>query len=90
VWTLIFSGLWVLVELSRPLTRGRFALVAAMAAAAVVVMFVPFARDFFELPASPPGATVVIVAATVGAAVAMELALRLVGWRPVARQPAER
>jgi cation-transporting ATPase E len=89
VWTLIFSGLWVLVELSRPLTRGRLAVVASMAIAAVAVMFVPPVRGFFELPPSPPGATVVIVAATVGAAGLMEIALRLVGWRPVARDTQE-
>jgi len=82
VWTLVFTGLLVLAELSRPLTRGRAALIAAMAAGALLVMYVPLARGFFELPEAPQGATLVIVAATVGAAVAVEIALRLTGWRP--------
>jgi hypothetical protein len=82
VWTLVFTGLFVLFELSRPLTRGRAAVIAGMAAGALVVMYVPFARTFFELPAAPPGATLVIVAATATAAAAVEIVLRLVGWRP--------
>jgi cation-transporting P-type ATPase E len=84
VWTLVFSGLWVLVELSRPLTRGRATLIAAMAGAAFAVMFVPFVREFFMLPLSPPGATVVVVTATVAAAAMIEIVLRLAGWRPLA------
>jgi cation-transporting ATPase E len=89
VWTLMFSGLWVLFELSRPLTRGRAAIIAGMAAAAVAVMFVPFARDFFMLPDSPPGATLVIVAATVAVAAVIEVVLRLAGWRPAGKAVAE-
>jgi cation-transporting ATPase E len=81
VWTLIFTGLWVLFELSRPMTRGRAALIAAMFGAALVVMYAPFVRVFFELPEAPPGATAVIVGATVAAAVVIELGLRMVGWR---------
>jgi cation-transporting ATPase E len=90
VWTLMFTGLWVLVELSRPLTRGRIALVASMAAAAFVLMFVPLLRTFFALPYSPPGATLVVAAATVVAAVAMEAGLRIVGWRPAIREESDR
>jgi cation-transporting P-type ATPase E len=88
VLVLIFTGLWVLIELSRPLTAGRTALVAAMAAGTALVMAVPFARDFFALPVSPAGATAVVSIATVVAAVAIEVALRLAGWRPAVREEA--
>lgn len=83
VLTLTFVGLWVLAELARPLTRPRVALVLAMVAAAVVVMALPWARAFFALPVSPQGATLVVGVATVVSAAAIELGLRLVGWRPV-------
>jgi cation-transporting ATPase E len=89
VWTLLCGGLWVLFELSRPLTRGRAAIIAGMAAAAVTVTFVPFAREFFMLPDSPPGATLVIIAAAVAAAAAIEGVLRLAGWRPAAGEAAD-
>jgi cation-transporting ATPase E len=81
VWTLVFTGFWVVSELLRPFTRPKSVLLAAMAAGAFAVMFVPPMRAFFALPASPPGAAVVVVGATALAAVAIELALRLSGWR---------
>jgi cation-transporting ATPase E len=86
VWTLLFVGLWVLVELSRPLTRGRSLLVAAMAAAAGVLAFVPFAREFFALPAALPGATLAIVFIVEASVVAIEVGLLAAGWRPVRQE----
>jgi hypothetical protein len=44
-------------------------------------MLWPFARGFFALPVSPAGAWLVIGAASAAAIVAIELGLRLVGWR---------
>ncbi len=88
VWTLMFVGLWVLVELSRPLTRGRMALVAGMIAAAAIVWWVPFAREFFALPASPAGATMAVVFIVEASVIAIELGLAAVGWKPV-RQEAD-
>jgi cation-transporting ATPase E len=84
VWTILFLGLWVLVELSRPLTRGRALLVAGMAAAAGVVAVFPFAREFFLLPASPPGATVAVCLIVAVSVVVIDVALRVAGWRPTA------
>jgi hypothetical protein len=46
------------------------------------VMVIPFARDFFALPVSPAGATLVVSGAAVASAAAIEIGLRLVGWRP--------
>ena len=86
VWTLLFVGLWVLVELSRPLTRRRTMLVASMAAAAGVLTFVPYARDFFALPAALPGATVAVVFIVEASVIAIEVGLFAVGWRPVRQE----
>jgi cation-transporting ATPase E len=83
VLTLTFTGIWVLARLSWPLTRGRLVLVLSMVASMVAVIFLPFARDFFALPVSPAGATLVVTIATAGAVVAIEVGLRLVGWRPL-------
>jgi cation-transporting ATPase E len=82
VWTLMFVGLWVLVELSRPLNRGRALLVASLVAAAGVIAFVPFAREFFALPEAPPGAALAIAIAVALSALAIDVTLRAVGWRP--------
>jgi len=89
VWTLVFTGLWVLFELSRPVTRGRVVLIVAMLASALLVMFVPFARTFFALPPAPTGSTLVVAGATAVAAVLIEIVLRLAGWRPGERERAK-
>jgi cation-transporting ATPase E len=81
VLTLILVGTWVLLEVALPLTRGRAALIVSMLAGVGVVMLWPFARGFFALPVSPAGAWLVIGVASAAAVVAMELGLRLVGWR---------
>ena len=82
VLTITFVGIWVLTELSRPLTRARLALVLAMVAGIAGVIVLPFARSFFALPVSPSGATLVVSAVTAASVVAIEIGLRLVGWRP--------
>jgi cation-transporting ATPase E len=86
VWTLMFTGLWVLIELSRPMTRWRLGLVLWMAVMAVALMFVPYLRTIFALPYSPPGTTLVVAAATVTAAAVIEAGLRLTGWRPATKE----
>jgi len=82
VLTITFVGIWVLTELSRPLTRGRVVLVLAMVAGIAVVILTPFVRSFFALPVSPAGATLVVGAVTAASVVLIEIGLRLVGWRP--------
>jgi cation-transporting ATPase E len=84
VLTLVFVGIWVLIELSRPLTAWRAALACSMIVGMAGVMLLPFARDFFALPVSPAGATLVVGLTTVTSAVAIEIGLRLVGWRATA------
>jgi cation-transporting ATPase E len=86
VWTLVFTGLWVLFEVSRPLTPGRIALLAAMLAGAVLVVYMPVARSFFALPVAPAGTTLVVLGATAAAAAVMDVGLRLTGWRPMSRE----
>jgi cation-transporting ATPase E len=82
VLTLVLVGTWVLLEVARPLTRGRVALIASMLAGMAIVMVWPFARGFFALPVSPAGAWLVVSIASATAIVAIEIGLRLVGWRP--------
>ena len=65
---LLAVGLFLLVRLARPLTRGRRALVAALAAAYLLALVVPPARDFFLLNVPPP---VVVLAAIGSASIAM-------------------
>jgi cation-transporting ATPase E len=86
VLTITFVGIFVLTELSRPLTGGRIALSLSMVGAIVAVILLPPVRDFLALPVSPAGATLVVSVATAVSAVAIEVGLRMVGWRP---RPAE-
>jgi len=87
VLTLAFAGVWVLVELSRPLNVWRAVLASAMAACVAAVILLPPAREFLALPLSPRGATLVIALATGAAVVAIDAGLRLAGWRPGAAEP---
>ena len=84
VVTLVFVGVWVLVELSRPLTAWWAALAASMVVGMAGVLLLPFAREFFALPVSPAGTTLVVGVTAVASAVAIEIGLRLVGWRATA------
>ena len=64
---LLLIGLAVLALVSRPLTRARAALVAAMALAAVPLWFVPVSRSIFGLDQPPPLALLgVLVAVALG------------------------
>jgi cation-transporting ATPase E len=82
VLTLTFVGIWVLTELSRPLSGGRVALVLAMIGGMVAIMLLPFARSFLALPISPGGSGAVVAIATAASVIAIEVGLRLVGWVP--------
>ncbi len=83
VVVLLLVGLWVLFELSRPLTRGRAALIAAMIAGVALVFVLPAVRSFFALPLAPGGATLVVAAVAAASFASIDVVLRLVGWRPV-------
>jgi len=77
--TMILVGLWVLVELTRPLTPKRAALVVAMIGAFVLVLAVPLGRSVFDLVIPPAIVLVVIGAISVAAAVILHASLRLAG-----------
>lgn len=71
------SGLWVLLMLARPLTRGRLALVAAMGGAFALVLAVGRLRDFYELNLPSTNTPwLVALAAWSAAVVALELITR--------------
>lgn len=81
VSVLVVVGLWVLGILSRPWTAGRVALLAAMAASFAAVLYLEPARAFLAIPAAPPGARLVVFLTAAGAVAAIEVGLRLSGWR---------
>ncbi|MBD0424894.1 HAD-IC family P-type ATPase [Streptomyces sp. TRM S81-3] len=79
--TLFLVSMWVLAIIARPYTWWRVALVAAMGAAFVVVLVVPWLQDFFALRlvgVTMPWAAVAIAAV---AAAALELLWRWVDRR---------
>ncbi|HEX6919287.1 MAG TPA: HAD-IC family P-type ATPase [Actinomycetes bacterium] len=80
--TLVLFGvaLWILGILARPASPARRALVASMAAAFLLTLAVPAAREFFAL--DPPRALVWLAAVGVVAlaGLALELGWRAAGW----------
>ncbi|MCH0538656.1 HAD-IC family P-type ATPase [Streptomyces sp. MUM 203J] len=79
--TLFLVSLWVLAIIARPYTWWRIALVAAMGAAFLLVLAVPWLQDFFALKlvgTTMPWAAVGIAAAAAGM---LEFAWRWVGRR---------
>lgn len=61
VLTLSMIGLWILSAVSRPLNAGRLAVVVAMSAALVVLLYLPLAQEFFVLSRPPDGLLLVAV-----------------------------
>ncbi|MFK7917583.1 MAG: HAD-IC family P-type ATPase [Ilumatobacter sp.] len=59
--TLLGAGLVVLIVVSRPLQTWKIALAASMALMYVVVLSVPFFRDYFELDLPSPDAWIVTI-----------------------------
>jgi len=68
--TMLLLGLWILVEVARPLTPRRLSLVTAMLVVFAVVLLLPWTRDFFEL-AMPSAETWVVIALGVVAGIAL-------------------
>jgi cation-transporting ATPase E len=77
---LVILGLWVLAVLSRPWTWWKEGLVATMVAGLVIVVTVPWLRDFFALDI--PQLTIILQTAAISGAgiVLMEFGWRLSGW----------
>ena len=78
---LVVLGLWVLGVLCRPWTWWKEALVGAMVLGLLVILAVPYLRDFFALDI--PQWTIIIQTAAISFAgiVLMEFAWGLSGWR---------
>ena len=92
--TMVLVGLWVLVELTSPLTPKRAALVAALAGAFALVVGLPLGRAFFDLSIPPLDVGVLVVAISVTAAVVLHVILRIVDhhggkWVPWLRRDEE-
>jgi cation-transporting ATPase E len=81
---LLAVGLVILLQISRPLEPWKVGLVVAMGASYVVVMLIPFLREFFAL--YPPGRESwgVMAIATAAGAAGVVLLPRLLPW---AREP---
>ena len=92
--TMVLVGMWVLVELTSPLTPKRAALVASLIGAFALVLAVPFGREFFELVIPPVDVIAVIIGISVTAAIVLHMALRIVDhhggrWVPWLREGEE-
>ncbi len=92
--TMVLVGLWVLVELTSPLTPKRAALVVALAGSFALVLGLPLGRAFFDLVIPPLNVGVLVVAISVTAAVVLHLLLRIVDhhggkWVPWLRSDPE-
>ena len=69
-------GLWVLVILARPFTRGRALLVGAMVVAFVGALAIPFVRSFYAFRLPPVDVLVEGLAVALVAVVALEIFYR--------------
>jgi cation-transporting ATPase E len=78
---LLVVGLWVLNVLARPITPLRALLFGSMVGAFLVVLAVPWLREYFALDL-PPRNTLVAVAGVAGAAILLlELGWQITQWR---------
>ena len=79
--TVLLVALWVLGALARPFDKWRALLVAAMVAGLVLVMAVPFARNFFALDIPSGGLLAATITVTAAGCVAIELLYRFLKRR---------
>jgi cation-transporting P-type ATPase E len=79
--TLFLISMWVLAIIARPYTWWRIVLVAAMGAAFLLVLAVPWLQDFFALKLVGMTMPWVAVGISVGAAVALEFVWKWVDRR---------
>jgi cation-transporting P-type ATPase E len=79
--TMVLVGMWVLIELAKPLTPIRLALVGSMIAAFGLVLVAPFGRRFFELVIPPLDVAGVILGVTLLAVVVLHVALRIMDYQ---------
>ena len=67
---MVLLGLWILIEVARPLTPPRLSLVTAMLVAYALALLLPLTREFFELTL-PSAETWVVVAIGVATGIAL-------------------
>ncbi len=79
--TVLLVALWVLGALARPFDRWRALLVAAMVLGLVLVMAVPFARNFFALDIPSGALLAATMAVTAAGCAAIELLYRFLKRR---------
>ncbi len=82
---LFFLAMWALVLIARPYSWWRLTLVAAMGGAFLIVLAVPWLRDFFALYPSDVRNNVVALGIAVAAAVLLTFALQYDKWLPAVR-----
>jgi cation-transporting ATPase E len=76
--TMVLLGLWILIELIRPLDRGRALLVSLLFTAFVLVLMLPAGRAFFELVIPSLEVWAIIAVGVLMGAILIDIALRLV------------
>lgn len=74
-------GLWVLGELARPFNWWKKLLMASMIFALLMVIAIPWSREFFALVLPPWQYLLEAAGIAAGAIVILELVWRYVGWR---------
>ncbi|MET4001467.1 cation-transporting ATPase E [Arthrobacter sp. UYCu511] len=79
--TVLVVALWVLGALARPFDKWRALLVAALVVGLVLIMAVPFARNFFALDIPSGGLLAATIAVTAAGCVAVELLYRFLKKR---------
>jgi cation-transporting P-type ATPase E len=86
---LVIMGLWVLAVLCRPWTWWKEGLVAAMAIGLVLILAIPYGREFFALDL--PQVSILLQTAAISGAgiILMELAWGFTGWRTRAYRQAK-
>jgi cation-transporting ATPase E len=77
---LFLVALWVLAILARPTNPWRAGLVLSMGAAFVVILSLPWFRDFFELRLPPTELRLAAVGIALAGGFVIELGWRVAGW----------
>lgn len=74
-------GLWVLGELARPFNWWKTLLIAVMVSGLLLVLAIPWSREFFALVPPPWQYLLEAAGIAVGAIIILELVWRFIGWR---------
>ncbi|MFE3198810.1 HAD-IC family P-type ATPase [Embleya sp. NPDC059237] len=80
VITLFLVAMWILAIVARPYAWWKIALIAAMAAAFLFTLYVPFAADFFALYPQDQGNNGTAIGIAIAAAALLEAGWHVSGW----------